>query len=52
LPPVLLLHALLLPVNALRLWQHLQTQRQPRRDDRYEPLIRGRDHKLLTTPKT
>ena len=30
--PVLLLHALLLPVNALRLWQHLQTQKQPRRD--------------------
>ena len=30
--PVLLLHALLLPVNALRLWQHLQTQKPPRRD--------------------
>jgi hypothetical protein len=28
LPPVLLLHALLLPVNALRVWQHVQTNKQ------------------------
>jgi hypothetical protein len=25
---VLLLHALLLPVNALRVWQHIQTSKQ------------------------
>ena len=52
LPPVLPLHALLLPVNALRLWQHLQTQKQPRRDGRFEPINRKRlDNELLTTAK-
>ncbi len=50
--PVLLLHALLLPVNALRLWQHLRGQKQPRRDGRYEPTTRGRlDDERLTTAK-
>jgi len=43
---------LLLPVNALRLWQHLQTQKQPRHDGRYETTTRGRlDDELLITAK-
>ena len=37
LPPVLVLHALLLPLNAWRLWQTSRTQAQPR--ERIEPTL-------------
>jgi hypothetical protein len=37
LPPVLLLHALLLPINAWRLWQAAHTP--PRPIDRVEPVL-------------
>jgi hypothetical protein len=51
LPTVLLLHALLLPVNVTRLWQHLNAREQPRSDGRHEPVTRRRlgDQSLATT---